>query len=189
MAEAPLPEKNITDFGQTKTLGRGQKGKGIVIMYQHVYSQLLTDMKFSPQIEEGGYLPGKAYRKTGSPENVDDPNFQWIVEITDAVLAQNTRASSGALVFSGDSWSKISRQMDTEFSGKKLIGWFHTHLFEASDKFGLSGLDQDLHCQFLKKPFQIAILINISPDHQREVRCFQYGPSGFLEECLFEVTQ
>jgi hypothetical protein len=81
----------------------------------------------------------------------------------------------------------MTRLRDREHPDKKLVGWFHTHLFKASEDFGLSGLDQDLHRRFLTKAWQIAVLINIDAEGQRIVRCFQRGAEGDLVESYFQL--
>jgi hypothetical protein len=93
------------------------------------------------------------------------------------------------LLFTGETWSQLNRLRDRDYPDRKLVSWFHTHLFEASDSFGLSGLDQDLHRRFLTKPWQVAVLLNINFKGERTVRCFQRGPDGDLVECLFEVIE
>jgi len=69
------------------------------------------------------------------------------------------------------------------------VGWYHTHLFSATDSFGLSGMDQDLHHRFLPRPWQAAVLVNISHDGNRQIRCFQRKNEGMLEQSFFEVVK
>ena len=130
---------------------------------------------------------GNVYRLPGSPEKEDDPGFRWLVEVTDLLMAEDTVGTAIALLFTGDTWSKVSRRRDREFAERKLAGWFHTHVFPASDSFGLSGLDQEMHAWYLPKPWQVAILLNLENDGQRTVRCYQRGSEGDLVETPFAV--
>ena len=182
-----LPERDPASFGGTETRGRGTTRDNTIIMHEKAYRQLQQELYLHPRVEDGGYLVGNAYRQPGSPEDDSDPEFRWLLEITDVIKVEGAWGGPLSLLFTGDSWSKANRHLDIEFRGKKLAGWFHTHLFAASDAFGLSGLDVDLHRRFLTKAWQVAVLINIDADGVREVRCFQRTPEGELAECTFEV--
>jgi hypothetical protein len=184
---APLPEHDPSSFGNTQTFGRGKQGNGGVLMHASVYKALREDIYLSSKNEDGGYLLGFPYRQPGSPESEDDPGFRWLLEITDVIQAEGAWGRPGLLLFTGDTWSRVNRRLDSEYPDKKLVSWFHTHLFKATDEYGLSGMDQDLHRRFLTRPWQVAVLLNIDAGGEREVRCFQRGPHGDLEECTFEV--
>lgn len=182
-----LPERDPASFGATRTVGRGEKKDSLIFMKHSVYQALQKDLFLKPKVEDGGYVLGIPYRQPGSPEKEDDPDFRWLIDITDVIQAQGAFGKTGLLLFTGETWSNALRRLDTEFIGKKLVSWFHTHLFKATDDFGLSGLDQDLHRRFFTKPWQVAVLINIDENGEREVRCFQRGVEGDLVECTFEV--
>lgn len=189
VAPPPLPQRDLSTFGPKRRHGRGKEGQGRVMMHEAVYRALSEDLYLNPRKEDGGYLVGHPFRQPGSPEKEDDPEFRWHLEISDAIQVEGAWGQAGLLLFTGDSWSMVNQRLDKEYPDKKLIGWFHTHLFKATDEFGLSGLDQDLHRRFLTRPWQVAVLINIAIDGSREVRCFQRGLDGNLEECLFEVLE
>jgi len=184
----PLPECDLERYVNTHTQGRGKPGDGRIMMNADVYQALREEIFLNPKAEDGGYLLGIPYRQPGSPESEDDPEFRWLIEITDVIQAENAWGRPALLLFTGETWSKISRRIDKDYPDKKLVSWFHTHLFKASDEFGLTGLDQHLHRRFLTKPWQVAVLLNIdTTNDDREVRCFQRGPEGDLVECTFEV--
>jgi len=182
-----LPERTLASFGAFQTHGQGETERGKVLIHADVYRALKEGLPLSPRTEDGGYLLGAPYRRPGSPEDEETEAFRWILEITDAVLAEGAWARPGMLLFTGESWSRITRRLDQEEHDKKLVGWFHTHLFEATDGFGLSGMDQDLHRRYLTKPWQVAVLLNVDADGNRTVRCYQRGPEGDLVECEFGV--
>lgn len=183
----PLIERDLASFGSTVTVGRGAVGQGHVVLHAKVLDLLQHHLPLSDAVEDGGYLLGVPYRQPGSPNNEEDSAFRWLVEITDVLPAQGAWGSRALLLFTGDTWSQMARTRDRDFPDKKLIAWFHTHLFPASDEFGLSGLDQDLHRRYLTRPWQVAILINLDASGGREVRCFQRGPEGDLVESTFQV--
>jgi hypothetical protein len=153
----------------------------------HIYEELRRGLRLSHACEEGGYLLGDVCRQPGSPADEDDPAFRWLVEITDLLMAEGTRGSAARLLFTGDSWSMACRHRDRGGAGRKLVGWFHTHLFPAGDSFGLSGLDQEMHAWYLPRPWQVALLLNLEGEGDRTVRCYQRGPERELVETSFEV--
>jgi hypothetical protein len=182
----PLPERSLMSYGDVLTLGRPGPTGGTIMLSASVYEALQRNLQLSTTVEDGGYLLGTPYRQTGSIEDEDDSGFRWLLEVTDVIQAEAVWGRIGSLLFTGETWSRITRRRDRDFPDKKLVAWFHTHLFSATDDFGLSGMDQDLHRRFLTKSWQVAVLLNIHKG-QRTVRCFQRGLEGELVECLFHV--
>lgn len=183
----PLPERDSASFDLSQTHGKGEGERGVVLMHADVYRALKEELPLSPRTEDGGYLLGVPYRQPDSPEDEEDDGYRWVLEITDPVLAEGAWARPGMLLFTGESWSRVTRRLDREEGDKKLVGWFHTHLFEATDSFGLSGMDQDLHRRYLTKPWQVAVLLNVDAKGERTIRCYQRSPEGDLVECEFGV--
>ena len=169
--------------------GRGQEGIGRIIINDSEYEKLVYNIKLSHTEENGGYILGKVYRgkDIGSVEN----NFNWVLEITDIIPAEKTVGNSLLLLFTNETWSRLKNTIDKNYPDKKLLGWYHTHLFSATDEFGLSQVDQVLHKRFFTKPWQIALLINITlTSGERELRAFQRKQGGIeLEECNFEIMK
>lgn len=183
----PLPPRTRESYSIVGSYGRGEQRNGLVMISDSVYKALQEELKLSSKVEDGGYLLGLPYRQPESPEDEDNARFSWLLEITDVVQAEAALGRLGSLLFTGETWSRVTRRRDRDFPDKKLVAWFHTHLFEASEDFGLSGMDQDLHRRFLTKPWQVAVLLNIDKKGRRTVRCFQRGPEGELVECPFYV--
>lgn len=187
--QPPLPERDPATFGVVESRGKGEAQAGRVFMPARLYDDLRRRLILSEKKEEGGYILGNVYRLPGSPENEDAPDFRWLLEVTDLLMAEDTVGSFALLLFTGNSWSKISHLRDRDYPTRRLVGWFHTHLFPATDTFGLSGADQDMHSWYLPKPWQVAILLNQEENKQRSVRCYQRGPTGELVETPFEVVK
>jgi hypothetical protein len=187
--EPPPPQRDPASFGPAESRGQGDPQAGRVFIPRRLYTELSNRLTLSEKNEEGGYVLGNVYRLPGSPEKDDDPNYRWLVEVTDLLMAENTVGTPVALLFTGDTWSKVNIRRDRDFAGRKLVGWFHTHLFPASDTFGLSGLDQDMHGWYLSRPWQVAILLNLEQGMDRTVRCYQRGPEGALVETPYEVIE
>ena len=115
---------------------------GKVILHRRVYDTMINGLKLSRTEENGGYLLGYSYRMPESPEDESDLSFEWAIEITDVIKSQSAYGNAMVLMFTHDSWSEINNEIDRNYPDKKLVSWFHTHLFKATDDFGLSGLDQ-----------------------------------------------
>lgn len=186
-----IPAADLEKFVQTVQMGhRGVPRRGRVILHYHVYDSLVNKLELSDKAENGGYLLGKVFRYPDSPEEEDHANFRWVLEITDVFKSGETYGNAVLLMFTHDSWSEIKRKIDSEFQDKKLVSWFHTHLFKATNDFGLSSLDQKLHGNFFSKPWQVALLLNIDKSGNRELRCFQMDDQKKeLVESTFEVLK
>ncbi|HEY4383502.1 MAG TPA: hypothetical protein VGN34_03365, partial [Ktedonobacteraceae bacterium] len=137
--QPPLSERDPSTFSVIESHGKGEAQAGRVFIPADLYDDLCCHLSLSKKKEEGGYILGNVYRLAGSPENEDAPEFRWLLEVTDLLMAEDTVGSSAVLLFTGDSWSKVSRRRDRDYPTRRLIGWFHTHLFPATDSFGLSG--------------------------------------------------
>lgn len=187
--EEKLPVVEVDHFQKTRAMGkRGMPGRGRVILHQHVYDTLVNELELSRKDENGGYLLGNVFLQPESPEDESHQDFSWVVEITDVVKSSSTVGNEVLLMFTHDSWSEIKQKIDREYKDKKLVSWFHTHLFKATDDFGLSKLDQKLHSNFFSKPWQVALLLNIDKSGNRELRCFQMDTNKkSLVESTFEV--
>ena len=178
--QQPLNELIINDNFNQNVNGR-------VYINNSNYTFLTKDLDLSIQVEDGGYIIGNAYRFPGSPINEDDHNFKWWITIEHVIPAQAIYGTPGMLLFTGDSWSHIHRLLDKEYKGKKLLGWYHTHLFGATDEDGLSIMDKNLHTRFLPLPWQVALLININQYKERELRCYQRTPQGRFLKTPFNI--
>ena len=187
----PLEVYDTDKFQETEVLGkRGKPGLGKVLLRRAVYKELVQGLELSSTAEDGGYLIGHAYRLPESPIDENDKDFRWAIEITDVIKAQGAYGNAGALLFTHNTWSELKNKIDQDFPDKKLLSWFHTHLFKATDSFGLSGMDQELHRQFFTKPWQVALLLNIDVYGDRELRCFQRAISdNILVESTYEVLK
>jgi hypothetical protein len=192
VAETPLAVRGLESYHHLHTHGMGakeEKASGLVVMRDEVYRALHQEIELSRAVENGGYLLGVPFRQPDSPAAEDEADFRWLLEVMDVVPAEAAWGKRGSLLFTGETWSRMTRLRVREHPDKKLVGWFHTHLFKASEKFGLSGLDQDLHRRFLTKPWQVAVLVNINAQGARTVRCFQRDAEGDLVESPFQVMQ
>lgn len=97
------------------------------------------------EYEIGGVLVGEAYTDDGGP----------YLRIDDLIPAVHAAEHGTELTFTHETWEHIQRELDGRHTGKKVVGWYHTH-----PGFGIFLSDQDRFIQqnFFAKPFQIALV-------------------------------
>jgi hypothetical protein len=172
----------LADFGKTYSAGPQVGGRHRLIWQPEAFRALMHTQPVSDTVEVGGYLVGQVYQQADAPETL-------LVEVQQVLVAVGTQASAALLLFTGDSWSMLRRRLAGELQGLRLVGWWHTHLFPATDSFGLSGLDETLHRQFFSNPWHFAALLNVSPTQGRVLRCYQPDAHNLLQESAYIVVE
>lgn len=160
------PLRRLADFGvDAGNDGEAENGDFVkVLVHEPVARDLEVGRAFSEEVEEGGFLVGRVFR-----EAARDGTF--LVEVNGALAAQHTGASLLHFTFTGDSFLEIKRRLRRR-QGDQLLGWYHTHLFPASEEMGLSTIDLELHFTTFKKPWQLAGLVNFERDGGRRLRFY-----------------
>lgn len=126
-----------------------------VILRPSVHEALMRDMPFSEGVEEGGFLTGHVHGDARHPG-------RFLVEVTAALRAERTGASLLHFTFTGESFMRIGDEIERRGRSEMLVGWYHSHLFPASDALGLSSIDVDLHTGTFLRPWQVAGLVNLT---------------------------
>ena len=165
VAEAPPPKAELADFGIASD---GQEPGDIgVLLPKNLHTDLMRDRQLSDRIEQGGFLIGDVFTHGEYPG-------KYLLALELAVTAEHTGASFLHLTFTGDSFVEVKRSLRQEHKGKRLLGWYHTHLFPASDTFGLSSIDVNLHLSTFSQPWQVAGLVNLDLNNgDRTLRFYQ----------------
>jgi hypothetical protein len=114
----------------------------------------LARHEFSAEVEEGGFLIGHVHRDTEVPG-------RRLLEVTSVVTAERTGASLLQFTFTGESFLRLADLMARRGRDERILGWFHTHLFSATPRFGLSSVDVELHTSTFRQPGQLAALVNL----------------------------
>jgi hypothetical protein len=191
IAEAEPPLQSLRDFGldadtpanlasSPLTIASNYTPAPLKIVLSTSLGQELTEkLPLSRQVEEGGFLVGRVYRDRDAPE-------QYLLEITNILSAQHTGASFLHLTFTGDSFLEVKRTLRQSTKGERLLGWYHTHLFAATSELGLSSIDLNLHFNTFTFPWQLAGLINLTPE-QRILRFYARQANTMLL-CPFYLT-
>ncbi len=154
-----FPERAISEFAATAAAAGHVPGLQVVLSAPLARS-FTSARSFSAEVEEGGFIAGHVFRDSEHAGG-------HIVQITAVIPAQRTGASMFHFTFTGDSFMRISEQIAVRGFGEQLLGWYHTHLFQASDGLGLSSVDVDLHRWTFRRPWQVAALVNITETNRR----------------------
>jgi len=173
-------DRSLDDLPLRRTVKPALDGRNRLIWRVAAYQAMAHSQPVSDSVEVGGFLVGQVYREA--------TNEQLLVDIQHVLAAENTSASVALLRLTADSWSGLRRRLATDLSGLRLLGWWHTHLFPATDSFGLSGLDETLQRLYFPSPWHFAALLNVSTEQGRVIRCYQPDADGILAECAFDVV-
>lgn len=154
VAEPDPPIATLGDLGVD--LDRPTPDTLVKVLLPHsLQMDLFGQRPLSSQVEEGGFLIGKVYRD-------GERSGRYLLEITEALKAEHTGASLLHFTFTGDSFANVKVQLRQHHPGDRVLGWYHTHLFPATDDLGLSSIDLRLHFGTFTIPWQVAGLININ---------------------------
>lgn len=167
LPEPPLPERRLAELALVEDYAddAGDAATGsVTVLIEAVVLAALRTAEYSDEMEEGGFLLGRAY--------VDPDDGRTLVHVTGAVDAEHTGASLLHFAFTGDSFSAVKRLIGRERPEDRLVGWYHTHLFAATDAMGLSSIDLQLHFTTFRIPWQVAGLVNVSRSGARVVRFY-----------------
>ncbi len=108
----------------------------------------------------------------------EDENGPYVC-VCEMIRAEATDSQFTQVTFTHETWARINRQMDEQFSELRIVGWYHSH-----PDFGVFLSDRDLfiHQHFFSNPGQIALVVD--PVRKREgvfvwrdgrpVRCSHY---------------
>ena len=96
-------------------------------------------------VEICGVLVGNVYRDGSGP---------WLY-VESIIRGDAADGHATQVTFKAETWNHIQREMETKHSGKRIVGWYHTH-----PGFGifLSGMDLFIQDNFFNLPWQIAFV-------------------------------
>jgi proteasome lid subunit RPN8/RPN11 len=79
------------------------------------------------------------------------------VQVNEAIRADKAQSNAGDVTFTHEAWNDIHREMDTKFTDRQIVGWYHTH-----PNFGIFLSDRDCFIQehFFNSPGQIAYVVD-----------------------------
>lgn len=163
--EAP-PARRLAEFGIEPDEGQ-VRARVKVLVSAGLNEDLLHGRHLSEQVEEGGFLIGRVYRDA-------DSDGAFIVDVREALTAEHTGASLLHFTFTGDSFAEVKHWLRARPAGERIVGWYHTHLFPATESMGLSSIDFTLHFNTFRIEWQVAGLINIDIEHRGPERVLRF---------------
>jgi hypothetical protein len=180
IAEEEPPIRTLQEF--SVDLEEKQKTAKIkVLLPTRLEHDLDAARPLSNSVEEGGFLLGNVYRD-------GETQGAYILEIKAAPFAEYTGASFFHFTYTGDSFAIIKRTLREERHGERLLGWFHTHLFPATDELGLTSIDVVLHFGTFTIPWQVAGLINLDFENNCRVLRFYVREEDRMVLCPWRVS-
>lgn len=180
LAPPDFATRSLAEFAPFTSVKPELPGQHHLLWHPAAFRALAETQPVSATVEVGGYLIGQVYQQAAAPTTL-------LIEVQQVLAAVHTQASATLLVFTNESWSILHRRLSSDLRDLRLVGWWHTHLFPATETFGLSGLDETLHRQFFTQPWQVAALLNVSAEQGRVLRCYLPDAQQVLQECPYRV--
>lgn len=154
-----------------------------ILISQEILVAVNNHVSQSLETEIGGFLLGNRYRDSGK-------GLEFVI-VDQFVEAPFTEATPVSLPFTLDSWMRLKEDLSGKFSGKALVGWYHSH--PRMDVF-LSDFDLHFHEERFKEPWRMALVIE--PEKRfggffiwRDGKISQRNPVEFYEYLCGEAVK
>lgn len=156
----PILPQNIVGMGE-----HVDADKNIYIL-QSVYKEIHKFTQNKTTNESGGMLVGTVVEEF-SKTNIIISGF---------IEAKHCEATPTTLKFTHETWEYVHQQLEKKYSGKKIVGWIHTH-----PDFGifLSEYDKFIHKNFFNQDDQVAYVV----DPIQMIEGFYFWVNGSIERC------
>lgn len=151
-------------YAESKVIGNPAADDIRIYVNQNSIQPLLQEGILSGEtgVERGGILVGSIYESTNGGRR--------IVEISDIIVSEHNASSVIELRYTFESWQAQNRRMKEEFPGKRIVGWYHTHLVDISmktegekiekTKMFFSRDDVFLHETFFPEEWYVAMVLD-----------------------------
>jgi proteasome lid subunit RPN8/RPN11 len=172
--EAPaFPFRDPSAYPSAIVVGQGQPQPDDIRIFvrRGTHDALLQAAKASDQVELGGILVGNVYRAADGG--------RLIVEVSDFIVSEGLISSATELRYTFESWQSHQAQLREQFPGKRIVGWYHTHVVtiptnesesvadESEEAAASSGTtmffsqhDVFLHSQFFADEWYVALVLD-----------------------------
>ena len=79
------------------------------------------------------------------------------VLVNESIRCDKAVSNAGDVTFTHEAWNEVHQQMDTKFTDRDIVGWYHSH-----PNFGIFLSDRDCFIQdhFFNGPGQIAYVVD-----------------------------
>ena len=93
------------------------------------------------------------------PHPQKQPNGRYVVQVTDAIVAEHTRMQGASVTYTPESWRYVNDKLHEMYPDEEcvIVGWYHTH-----PGFGifLSNMDLFIHHNFFTQKWHIALVLD-----------------------------
>ena len=119
-----------------------------ICLTREVYEAICDHLGADLENELGGFMIGKVHA---------EPDSGRTIAVIDACTkAQHTEGSSTRLRFGNDTWLALQEEMESQFAGKQLIGWYHSH---PRMSVFFSSYDLFIHKNFFRETWQVGLVV------------------------------
>ena len=139
----------------------------VVVIREAALEAVLDFSERDTARERGGFLLGGVYGER--------PHYTVIRNFHPASEALSDAAS---LTFTHESWAAVTREIELNQPGERILGWHHTH--PGMGVF-LSAYDLFIQRHFFAQPWQVALVV----DPRRREFAFFHWRGGEVRDCGF----
>lgn len=139
-----------------------------IFLTEAILREVVDWSKSDVHHELGGVFVGDLYAYKG---------IQW-VDVAGYVKAQQYENTSASFKFTHNTFSAITREKETRFNDRIIVGWQHTH---PGYGIFLSGMDMFIHRNFFNLPSMFAMVV----DPRAETLGFFQWKKGKVVPCGF----
>lgn len=121
-SEPTFEFRRLDFYGDAETAGEPSPKDVRVCIRRGTLEDVIREGRLSTHKERGGILVGDVFRSPdGGP---------YLVAIDDLIVSEDTVSSIYELRYTFKSWLGHSTMMREKFPGRRIVGWYHTHLVE-----------------------------------------------------------
>ena len=161
-----LPERSLADYEIKETIGTEPPPDSVqIVITRSAFNAVQTIARNGAKVEEGGVLVGNVFKVPSSSTH--------LVEISGHIFAEEARGSQFELRYTFESWQKRTAELKEKFPGRRVVGWYHTHLVKAKvfdeqdhqtsiTEHFFSSSDHFMHRQFFPEKWYVVMVLNPS---------------------------
>jgi hypothetical protein len=159
-----LPEKCLDDFEVEEVVGVKPPPESVqIVITRSALNAVQKIARNGAKVEEGGVLVGNVFTVPSSSAH--------LVEISAQIFAEEARGTEFELRYTFESWQKRTAELKENFPGRRVVGWYHTHLLKAKvfdeehqqmsvTEHFFSSSDHFMHRQFFPEKWYVAMVLN-----------------------------
>ena len=163
-AKVELPQRSLDQYEIEDIVGAEPAPDAVqIVITRSVFEAVQAIARNGAKVEEGGVLVGNVFRVPSSESH--------LVEISGHIFAEEARGTQFELRYTFESWQKRTAELKEKFPGRRVTGWYHTHLLKAKvlddqhqrtviTEHFFSSSDHFMHRQFFPEKWYVAMVLN-----------------------------